>query len=732
MDTSNRTILLVDGEAIAAVKDAKILEDHGYRVLTVRSGEEAVRAATGSRTVDLVLINIEPGNPIDGIGAAKQILRHQDIPVVFTSSSAEPEILRRTEGITSYGFFIKDCNEAVLLTSVRTALQLHKRLAEANAQKSQNLSYELNERVKELNCVYNISRIIERSGSSMDGTLRDVISSVKNAMEEPDRSGVRISIGNETFSTIGFLETMESLSAPISVGGSPAGTLEVCYHSPSVDGGTHRFPEGEKWMVTIVAEQLSSYLDRRRTESTLHTNEARYRAVFDQSVDGICLADVDTGRIIDCNLAMADMVGRRRDELIGRSQAVLHPPEHAADENHPSDSHGRSREFLNHLKGTGGKVLPSRVITADGEIRDVEILAHRVHYLGIDILQGIFRDVTEVKTNRDRIAFQARLLEEVGQAIVVTDTGGIITYWNRAAETLFGWPGQEVVGRTIMEITVSDETTERAAEIMEQLSAGKTWSGRFPCVRKDGSRFPAIVSNTPLLDETGNVHSVIGITTDISELVAAEKLTRSLLEEKEILLQEVNHRIKNNMSTLISMLSLQAAAAKSEETRESLTGAMQRLTTMLLLYNRLHRTEHVTAFPADEYLRELVTQIRESAGLDDPVEFRTVFEPVVLDSQTISSLGIIINELCTNGGKYAFPDGEGTISLELTGTDDHFRLVYHDDGTGIPESVTTGDSGGLGLRLVFALVNQLDGSIAVDGDDGTRVVMEFPRQERPG
>ena len=174
-------------------------------------------------------------------------------------------------------------------------------------------------------------------------------------------------------------------------------------------------------MVSVVAEQLGYFLDRRRSESTLYTNEARYRAVFDQSVDGICLADVDTGRIIDCNQAMADMVGRTRDELIGVPQAILHPPEHTPDGADRNNQDGRSREFRSHLEGSDGKIIASRIITADGAIRDVEIVAHRVHYLGLHVLQGIFRDVTEVKAARDRIAFQARLLDEVGQAIIVTD-----------------------------------------------------------------------------------------------------------------------------------------------------------------------------------------------------------------------------------------------------------------------------------------------------------------------
>lgn len=125
-----------------------------------------------------------------------------------------------------------------------------------------------------------------------------------------------------------------------------------------------------------------------------------------------------------------------------------------------------------------------------------------------------------------RVRLQARLLDAVGQAVIVTDLQGSITYWNRAAEELYGWPAEEVVGRSIVDVTPSEEVRDRAGEIMAELREGKSWSGEFLLRRRDGTTFPAIVTDTPVYDEAGEVVGVIGVTTDITARKRSEETLR--------------------------------------------------------------------------------------------------------------------------------------------------------------------------------------------------------------
>jgi PAS domain S-box-containing protein len=146
------------------------------------------------------------------------------------------------------------------------------------------------------------------------------------------------------------------------------------------------------------------------------------------------------------------------------------------------------------------------------------------------------RDITGRKRAEEQIRFQRRLLDAVGQAIIATDLQGKIIYWDRAAKELYGWSTAEVMGRPIVEVTPSEELVERAEEIMSELRAGRSWSGEFVVRRKDGSIFPAMVTDTPVYDEQGTLVGIIGVSTDLTELKKAEELRRS--EERFRLLAE--------------------------------------------------------------------------------------------------------------------------------------------------------------------------------------------------
>ncbi len=137
-------------------------------------------------------------------------------------------------------------------------------------------------------------------------------------------------------------------------------------------------------------------------------------------------------------------------------------------------------------------------------------------------------------TNNNR--FHRLLLDAIGQAVIATDPLGKVIYWNRVAEELYGWSAKEVMGRPIVEVTPSEDLAEQAQEIMGELSQGRSWTGEFVVQRKDGTTFPALVTDTPVHDEQGNLMAIIGISTDITEIKQTEELRRS--EERFRLLAE--------------------------------------------------------------------------------------------------------------------------------------------------------------------------------------------------
>jgi PAS domain S-box-containing protein len=196
---------------------------------------------------------------------------------------------------------------------------------------------------------------------------------------------------------------------------------------------------------------------------------------------------------------------------------------------------GRAAHFERELEypdGTRRYVSVSYVPDCDagGEVRG--FVAH-------------IKDFSERRRAEESVRFQAHLLDTVEQAVIATDLSGHITYWNHFAEKLYGWPAAEAVGRSILEVTPEESEGSHAAEIMSRLTAGETWSGEFNVRRRDGSSFPALVTDTPIHDEAGRLVGVVGVSTDLTERKRAEAAVhaaeRRALREYETLLHRLTH-----------------------------------------------------------------------------------------------------------------------------------------------------------------------------------------------
>ena len=158
---------------------------------------------------------------------------------------------------------------------------------------------------------------------------------------------------------------------------------------------------------------------------------------------------------------------------------------------------------------------------------------------------AVIKDLTSERQAQASLRFQAHLLDTVEQAVIATDLEGKITYWNRHAERLYGWTAEEAVGRSILEVTPAETSADRAAEIMSRLGAGEAWSGEFDVRRRDGTTFPALVTDTPVHDEAGNLVGVVGVSLDITARKRAEESVRAAerraLREYETLLHRLTH-----------------------------------------------------------------------------------------------------------------------------------------------------------------------------------------------
>jgi len=230
-----------------------------------------------------------------------------------------------------------------------------------------------------------------------------------------------------------------------------------------------------------------------------------------------------------------------------------------------------------------------------------------------------------------------------------------------------------------------------------------------------------------MFDHAGNFVGTFAIGRDISRKKESEQEIARLLEEKDMLLREVHHRIKNNMNSVESLLSLQESMLQNTEAQQALAEARNRLQSMEVLYEKLYRSGNVTRMSAAEYLRSLGEEIIRVYSGTAAVEFVPDLDDIIMEVRVLSSLGMIVNELVTNSLKHAFRDrGHGTISLKLKQeSSDELQLRYRDDGIGIPGDIIDGQSHGLGMVLLQSLADQLEGTLFMENAGGGVVTLRF-------
>jgi len=209
-----------------------------------------------------------------------------------------------------------------------------------------------------------------------------------------------------------------------------------------------------------------------------------------------------------------------------------------------------------------------------------------------------------------------------------------------------------------------------------------------------------------------------------------ESLAQSMasLKEKEVLLSEIHHRVKNNLQLIHSLLSLQERAIKDESYREMFKDIQNRIRSMALIHGELYKSEYLAKIDFDSYIKHLANSLFRTYETTGKIVLKIEVEDVSLSINSAIPCGLILNELISNSLKYAFPEErEGEIKITLRGIEDKIELVVSDDGIGVPEDLDLQNVESLGLQLVIALVKQLEGTIKLERNGGTTFKITFAK-----
>ena len=325
---------------------------------------------------------------------------------------------------------------------------------------------------------------------------------------------------------------------------------------------------------------------------------------------------------------------------------------------------------------------------------------------------------------------QFRLISEnVGDLIAVVDLGGKRLYNSPSYKGLLGDP--EALRGTDWFDEIHPDDREKAKRLFQEtIRTGVGQRGEYRLLIKDGS-LHFIESQWDVIgNEEGKPTKVVVVSRDVTQRVQAEVQIRASLVEKEVLLKEIHHRVKNNWQLMASMVSLQSINVTDTATREVVDQIQNRIKLFALIHQNLHQSKDLARIDFREYVESIVPNIHYTYRdvHQPPIDMEIVVEGIYLDFETTLSCGLIVNELVSNSFKHAFPSsGEGgEIRIGLrSNADNQFTLTVRDNGIGLPENVDFKRTESFGFQLVNDFTLKLDGTIDLDTTQGTGFRIQF-------
>jgi PAS domain S-box-containing protein len=458
--------------------------------------------------------------------------------------------------------------------------------------------------------------------------------------------------------------------------------------------------------------------ETKRAIDALAESEQRLAATYEHA--GIAISEVDAhGHLLRVNEATCAITGYSREELLKLT---------IFDVTHPDDRDSDISTFEHQTVAPANRyAVEKRLIRKDGGIIWVSVTSSIVRDAAGKFRYGIrvMRDITMQRQAREALRASERhfreLLEELPAAVYTTDAAGRLTFHNQAAVELAGatpelgsndwhaaWRLLRPDGTPLaydespMAVTLRENRAVRGAELIGE--------------RPDGRRIPFIPYPTPLRDDTGKLIGAVNMLVDISERKQAEA-------NQKVLLDELNHRVKNNMQMLNALLRAAQRETRSAEARVVLSDASNRVGAMAAAQQVLYDAGNATTYSAKDFLEGVCASAKQafSGSVNISVADCTSAR---LSNDTAMPLALILNELLTNAAKHGRnATGDGSIQVRLTKAPDSYLLEVEDDGPGFDAGEASKRASGLGL--VSGLARQLGGTLKVERMPGARCVVQF-------
>ncbi|MBI1287211.1 MAG: PAS domain S-box protein [Flavobacteriales bacterium] len=466
-------------------------------------------------------------------------------------------------------------------------------------------------------------------------------------------------------------------------------------------------------------------IDRTKAEKELRQAQQYARSIIDSSLDMIVATDIDY-TINEFNAAAEATFGYTRDEVIGQHLSLLFSDEQEMKKviQRITENGSLANEIINKKKD--GTFFISFLSASVLRNEKGEIVG----------AMGVSRDITAIKKAEEEL----RLSEERHRAIYdqayigiarIAKMGRFLLVNERLCDML-NYSAEELYKKTFYELAVPEEVEESLVD-WDQLLSGKikNFSREQTYIRKDGELLSANVTVSLVRDTNDSPNYFVAVFEDITERKEYERQLEESLREKEVLLKEVHHRVKNNMQVISSILNLQSSYIEDETALGILRESQDRIKSMSFVHESLYQSNTLSEVNFAEYIQNITKNLYHSYSRPEGgISLNFELENIYLNLDTSIPCGLIINEVVSNSLKYAFNGREnGVIEVQFSKlTDGKLKLIISDDGIGLPDNFDIENAESLGLQLVTTLVTQVSGELEIDNSNGTRFTIVFKEQ----
>ena len=443
--------------------------------------------------------------------------------------------------------------------------------------------------------------------------------------------------------------------------------------------------------------------------------------LFEFNTSVLTLLDPYSGKIINANPAAAKFYGYSREKLCSMN----------INEINMSPSEKIQEAMISGITEGSNFIFPHKL--ANGKIRTVEVFNSSIEFKGKVILFNIIHDITPriemEKSLRKSEEKYRTLFEEDPNYTILLGTDGTILDVNKKTTKLLGISKKELIGKNYSLFTKPEDIEFRKDKINSVLQGKLVEPFEFKFINIKGDTYWVKVNLKPVVNNEKVIYIIlIGI--DITEHKKAENLIKSSLDDKNILLKEIHHRVKNNMQIISSLLSLQTEYVDDEEAINVLKESQNRVRSMAIIHEKLYKSKDLTNINFVDYIQSLVLNLFYSYNIKETqIKATLKLENICLNIETAIPCGLIISELISNSLKYAFPnDMNGEIIVSFKSEKDTYKLSISDNGIGLPEDINFNNIRTLGLLLVNSLTEQIDGEVTIYRNHGTRYEISFKEQ----